>query len=176
MPTRAYRIRWRRNPAVAPFRCEICLEDVPRGDRYGLSCGHGFCRVCMAQFLESKVNDDAIRICCPSAGCHHVLQMEEVVNGLTQQELRSRYRSSVAQANRPSQEADAAMERLLTSNIVRRCPRCKHGIEKSDGCDHMRCRCGASFCWQCGADYDGPTGIRQAGNAAHARGCRHWRP
>ena len=147
----------RRSFAAPPFQCEICLEDMPGGERADLSCGHGFCRGCMTQFIETKVKDGALRICCPSAGCHHELQTEEVVSGLTRQ-LRGQYRSSVAQARRrsSSRAADEAMGGLLKSNQVRRCPHCGHGVEKRDGCDHMTCRCGADFCWLCGADYNGP--------------------
>lgn len=30
------------------------------------------------------------------------------------------------------------------------CPRCKVTIEKTEGCNHMRCRCGLDFCYKCG--------------------------
>ncbi|XP_045199869.2 uncharacterized protein LOC123554061 [Mercenaria mercenaria] len=29
------------------------------------------------------------------------------------------------------------------------CPKCGIGIEKSAGCDHMECKCGAHICWKC---------------------------
>ena len=32
---------------------------------------------------------------------------------------------------------------------VKKCPKCKHPIEKNGGCQHMICRCGFSFCWEC---------------------------
>ena len=32
----------------------------------------------------------------------------------------------------------------------RQCRRCKFIIEKSAGCNHMRCRCGYQFCYVCG--------------------------
>lgn len=31
------------------------------------------------------------------------------------------------------------------------CPECKTLIERTVGCDHMVCRCGAEFCYKCGA-------------------------
>jgi len=34
------------------------------------------------------------------------------------------------------------------------CPRCKIGIKKAGGCDHMTCKkCGHEFCWVCKQDY-----------------------
>ena len=32
-----------------------------------------------------------------------------------------------------------------------RCPKCQHVLERTQGCDHMTCRCGAQFCFVCGA-------------------------
>ncbi|XP_067684572.1 uncharacterized protein [Haliotis asinina] len=31
----------------------------------------------------------------------------------------------------------------------KRCPKCKHFIQKNGGCPNMVCNCGFSFCWQC---------------------------
>lgn len=56
------------------------------------------------------------------------------------------------------------------------CPKCKQGIEKTSGCDHMICRCGAQFCMICGADYLGPKGIFTIGNHAHVQSCRFYFP
>ena len=36
------------------------------------------------------------------------------------------------------------------NNMVR-CPKCQHIVSRIDGCDHMTCRCGAEFCFQCSA-------------------------
>ncbi|TVU23614.1 hypothetical protein EJB05_25989, partial [Eragrostis curvula] len=32
---------------------------------------------------------------------------------------------------------------------TKHCPRCRKPIEKNQGCNHMRCRCGHHFCWLC---------------------------
>ncbi len=34
------------------------------------------------------------------------------------------------------------------------CPKCKFWVEKNQGCDHMRCRCGIDFCYVCGEVMD----------------------
>ena len=38
--------------------------------------------------------------------------------------------------------------KYMTTNI-KQCPRCRQGIFKDGGCNHMRCRCGLDFCWDC---------------------------
>ena len=35
----------------------------------------------------------------------------------------------------------------------RRCPQCSAFVEKKDGCNHIRCRCDADFCYTCGKKY-----------------------
>uniref|UniRef100_A0A1D1XVN8 RNA helicase n=1 Tax=Anthurium amnicola TaxID=1678845 RepID=A0A1D1XVN8_9ARAE len=32
---------------------------------------------------------------------------------------------------------------------VKDCPACGHTIEKTDGCNHVECRCGKHICWEC---------------------------
>ncbi len=43
----------------------------------------------------------------------------------------------------------------ISSVQVKRCPFCSHPIEKSHGCQHMVCRCGSDFCWECLSPWDG---------------------
>ena len=37
----------------------------------------------------------------------------------------------------------------ISSVQVKRCPFCSYPIEKGLGCQHMSCRCGNDFCWEC---------------------------
>jgi hypothetical protein len=37
---------------------------------------------------------------------------------------------------------------------IKDCPRCSRMMEKSDGCDHMICGCGAHVCWVCLSSFD----------------------
>ena len=34
-------------------------------------------------------------------------------------------------------------------DFTRNCPKCNNKILKESGCNHMRCPCGAYFCWRC---------------------------
>ena len=49
-----------------------------------------------------------------------------------------------------AQAATSADEDLWRENW-QRCPGCKAVVEKKIACDHMTCRCGAKFCYNCGA-------------------------
>ncbi|KAI5921257.1 hypothetical protein F4810DRAFT_372432 [Camillea tinctor] len=48
----------------------------------------------------------------------------------------------------------AAFLRFKKEVGIKDCPRCGTPIEKTDGCDHVLCRCGAHVCWVCLADFD----------------------
>jgi hypothetical protein len=86
------------------------------------------------------------------------------------------------------QEEVASKKLILES--TKKCPGCKSAIEKSWGCDHMRCKvptnfmqgdasnhhtglkCKKEFCWQCLAPFmkKGPRSI------VHREGCKYYRP
>ncbi|KAF9554429.1 hypothetical protein CPC08DRAFT_174670 [Agrocybe pediades] len=38
---------------------------------------------------------------------------------------------------------------LATANGYKKCPQCNIWIEKTEGCNHMTCKCGAHICWRC---------------------------
>ena len=44
-----------------------------------------------------------------------------------------------------------AAARALAVAGARRCPGCRAPTQRNGGCDHMSCRCGAHWCWSCGA-------------------------
>ncbi|DBB02228.1 hypothetical protein WJX82_004492 [Trebouxia sp. C0006] len=48
---------------------------------------------------------------------------------------------------------DGSLMPLAKQCRWRQCQRCKHMVELSHGCNHMKCRCGADFCYQCGVEY-----------------------
>lgn len=49
-------------------------------------------------------------------------------------------------------------EELAKKHGYKKCPQCDVLIEKTEGCNHMSCRCGAHICWRCMAvsDHRGP--------------------
>lgn len=49
---------------------------------------------------------------------------------------------------------DLMLLNLAKSNKWMRCPKCQFFVSKSEGCLYMRCRCGHTFCYNCGAHMD----------------------
>lgn len=43
-------------------------------------------------------------------------------------------------------------EENATQRVVRRWPSCNVDIQRTDGCDHMVCACGITFCYACNRD------------------------
>lgn len=43
-------------------------------------------------------------------------------------------------------EDEALTNRLIADKKWRSCPQCGLLIERNEGCNHMRCRCGREFC------------------------------
>ncbi|GLB33410.1 hypothetical protein LshimejAT787_0102940 [Lyophyllum shimeji] len=77
---------------------------------------------------------------CPScfaevcSSCH-----EEAHEGMTCEERRAR----------KTQEEEQLNEYWAMTHGAKRCPSCRVWIEKTEGCNHMTCRCGAHVCWIC---------------------------
>lgn len=44
---------------------------------------------------------------------------------------------------------DEAFNTYLEEENAKLCPRCSRPMEKTGGCNHMECLCGAHFCWLC---------------------------
>ena len=54
------------------------------------------------------------------------------------------------------EQADAAyVQQLIDSGALKRCPRCRYGIEKNGGCLYMSDKCNHEFWWCCLRDYRG---------------------
>ncbi|KAL0488861.1 hypothetical protein AKO1_013547 [Acrasis kona] len=49
-----------------------------------------------------------------------------------------------------NETSDMAFEEYKKKSNGKPCPTCRHFVEKTMGCDHMSCRCGAKFCYKCG--------------------------
>ena len=129
-------------PAFDATRCPH-LEDASNSRT---RCGHCFTRDEVACFSAP--------LSTPAA--HNVLAMPG------EQAMLERYDQAVhdkamnaARAARTATKQRAKMLAMmrLTDPTLKPCPVCGAAVSKTMACDHMHCRCGADFCYQCGANY-----------------------
>ncbi|KAI1349305.1 hypothetical protein F5Y01DRAFT_306143 [Xylaria sp. FL0043] len=87
------------------------------------------------------------------------------------QEEKARKQRQNEEDRRRRRAEEAASERALLT-VSKLCPKnCGARIQKTEGCDHMKCRqCGHEFCWLCFANW-GP--IRKNGNGYHRSNCKY---
>ena len=48
---------------------------------------------------------------------------------------------------------DLAFMKMAKGKKFKQCTKCRFWVERSAGCDSMKCRCGHGFCYKCGGDY-----------------------
>ncbi|KAJ3976763.1 hypothetical protein EV361DRAFT_958414 [Lentinula raphanica] len=96
--------------------------------------------------------------CCPSCLCEICTRCHENHKGMTCDERR---RARNDQENNEELNAQWAEK-----TGVKRCPKCSLWIEKTEGCNHISCRCGAHICWRCMGIFES-TAIYQHMNTAH---------
>ncbi|KAF9170323.1 hypothetical protein BGX21_002299 [Mortierella sp. AD011] len=107
----------------------------------------------------------ANKVCCPKPECQSIIDLDDKDGtAVTCPECRSSFCATCAvpfhrgmtceqyqiQSQGGSSEEDRAMLRLVQDRHWRHCPSCRFVIEKQQGCNHMVCHCGQSFCYACG--------------------------
>lgn len=48
-----------------------------------------------------------------------------------------------------TEEQERLNNQLASKNGYKKCPSCSIWVEKTGGCNHMKCKCGAHICWTC---------------------------
>ncbi|KAF9000394.1 hypothetical protein BDQ17DRAFT_1282031 [Cyathus striatus] len=56
--------------------------------------------------------------------------------------------------SRNPMEQERLNDEWAKANGVKKCPRCQVLVQKTEGCNHMSCRCGAHFCWICNGVFE----------------------
>jgi len=90
---------------------------------------------------------------CPVCGKHYCLRCQvEFHQGISCEQYRK--------VNSPLPEDDQFLQMMQGAHF-KQCPNCKFFVEKTQGCNHLVCRCKFEFCFQCGGAY-GRCECRQA--------------
>ena len=114
------------------------LEQNPTQFRY---CKTPDCR----QTYRRQPADRGASITCPSCFAKTCSSCSEDHENLTCEEYRI-YRD-------PGEQERLNVE-LANTHGYKRCPRCAVWVEKTGGCNHMSCKCGAHICWICLGIFD----------------------
>ena len=126
---------------------------------------HPVCRGCLGSWVSACLDEGRHEVLCPNAECSMCLTDTQLRSLASEQQWESLL----------DRRRDAGMARLLrvvggasgdfahwASGKTQACPRCFVLVERSEGCNHMHCRCGADFCWLCGeAECRKPHGARE---------------
>ena len=84
----------------------------------------------------------AINFLCPLCGKNYCLNCkDEWHRGMTCQQYKD---------SRDVNKLDNQFFQFVKGAKFKMCPKCKFWVEKNQGCNHMKCRCGADFCYLCG--------------------------
>ncbi|KAF8075993.1 hypothetical protein FPV67DRAFT_392568 [Lyophyllum atratum] len=83
--------------------------------------------------------DTKTTMICPSCFVAVCTSCHEAHEGLSCEERRTR----------KAQEDERHNELWAAMHGVKRCPSCQVWIEKTEGCNHLACLCGAHICWIC---------------------------
>ncbi|KAF9055032.1 hypothetical protein BDZ89DRAFT_975209 [Hymenopellis radicata] len=69
--------------------------------------------------------------------------------------------------NDPGEQERLSQRWLREQAGVKQCPRCSRFLEKTEGCNHMSCPCGAHLCWRCLGAFPDAQSTYDHMNSAH---------
>lgn len=104
--------------------------------------------------------------CCPTPGCSYMFYYEKddtffkcpICNKEYCMKCKSDWHEKISceenQKLRNVNELDKEFYKYVKGAMYKQCPFCKMWVEKTVGCNHMRCRCGKDFCYLCGKPMD----------------------
>lgn len=121
--------------------CTVCYEHILPADMIELTatCRHKFCRQCLLTWFETSHQQSCL-LCLKVVRQSDVLRITKgmpLSNPLTK-----RRQEEEVQGNH---QVDYFTLTWLQENDARQCPGCDAWIVRSQGCDHMICRCKCDF-------------------------------
>ncbi|EDQ89053.1 uncharacterized protein MONBRDRAFT_32503 [Monosiga brevicollis MX1] len=144
--------------------CRICEEQIAFASLVGMGrqtsggehyskavCRHRCCKDCRFRHAKACVEGGQTTVRCPFPDCTYVFYPDDV-RGILRRDciILGRYTKLLktqheAQLKAMRHDFHADYEALVQH--CRFCPSCRVPIERSDGCDAMRCICGTTFTW-----------------------------
>ena len=151
-----------------PIKCPSCGKDVhPNFIQESLNLNQElltkYFKFSMNKFLNEYNNEYSS---CPTPGCEYAFFFNKGEFRFSCPLCKKEYclnckdewhKNLTCQQYRDTKNVDKLDKQFMdfvTGAKFKMCPRCKFWVEKNQGCNHMRCRCGADFCYLCGEFMD----------------------
>uniref|UniRef100_A0A914D0G7 RING-type domain-containing protein n=1 Tax=Acrobeloides nanus TaxID=290746 RepID=A0A914D0G7_9BILA len=158
-------IRWHLNEAVLDLLDERCMhESIIEANIEGLvrcdNCanmliiesGSNFtcpeCRRIQCRYCPREYNEEHFGKTCKQVEEAEQERIRKQIEEAERERLRAQAAEAAVEADR---KAKLNLYNQLSDIIVHRCHRCYIQFVKSDGCNKMTCRCGATQCYLCRA-------------------------
>jgi len=139
--------RWRTS-----FQCKICMQGIPIGYDFHLSCRHMYCEDCVSNFLKTSIDSRAIlELYCPEEACDVRFSKKHIKELCTEQTFQKYLKF-------------CEDYEVSTNKKLRWCPipYCGRYVENLKGKSYAKCDCGTKVCFDCGGEWE--TGHRCKGN------------
>ncbi|KAJ2139152.1 hypothetical protein IW139_000835 [Coemansia sp. RSA 353] len=134
--------------------CNLVAQNDAKIERLCVcKCGFVFCRVCRCTW--HGVNHCAIKDVGELVEKYRQACMDEAEDGSSKERLylEQRHGREIMRRYRTCIEEALSLEYIDANSV--QCPKCKQGINKIFGCNHMTCsRCNTHFCYLCGSLLD----------------------
>jgi len=150
--------------SVWPIRCPTCVADHSRTEAHGVITRDlvetlGIDEAVMTRWVKLEMDKVSIAIECPS--CRNTAAVDPV-DFREAKELTcplgcgahwcKQCNITFERGGLHSCDGQAEMDHLLGQKDWKKCPACQVPVEKTQGCNHMTCRCHCHFCYICGGE------------------------
>ena len=136
-------------------RCSICFENelAHKWDSHGCGSDVSICKSCAMRHVKMAIDEGATIVKCPCCPRRQVALSDDDLKKLDPRIFSWLQRNRAEAASTwlvDLFEREPEMLAWATSGTVQICPHCSSLVERSSGCNHMTCKCGGDFCYQCG--------------------------
>ncbi|KAE9587650.1 putative transcription factor C2H2 family [Lupinus albus] len=88
-----------KNNTITPFLCHICTETKTLNDAFRIqNCSHSYCTDCVVMYVESKLEDNVVKIRCPEPECELGLLELYGCRGILPKEMFDRWGDALCEA------------------------------------------------------------------------------
>ena len=149
-----------------PIKCPLCKCDLIESDilsRLDYETQQNYHKYTFSNFVNNHsefsscptpdcqnvfIADDQNYFNCPACGNEYCLRCKVAFHtGLNCEQYKQKL------IDLKTVDADKQFLNFVKGTNYKQCPQCRYWVEKSEGCNHMTCRCKYQFCYACGGKY-----------------------